>query len=127
MPQLCGRPRKKPVGSAGVKLLFDHNLSPCLVQLLTDLFPDSSHVYWLGLDQVDDRKVREYALQHDFIIVTKDADYSELCWWLGFPPKIVWIRRGNCKTATIEEILRDHFDGINAMSEDQMTGIIMLF
>lgn len=110
-----------------MKLLFDHNLSPCLVQLLTDLFPDSSHVYWLGLDQVDDRKVREYALQHDFIIVTKDADYSELCWWLGFPPKIVWIRRGNCKTATIEEILRDHFDGINAMSEDQMTGIIMLF
>ena len=36
-----------------VKLLFDHNLSPRLVHLLGDLFPDSSHVYWLGLDQVD--------------------------------------------------------------------------
>jgi predicted nuclease of predicted toxin-antitoxin system len=110
-----------------VKLLFDHNLSPRLVHLLIDLFPDSSHLYWLGLDQEGDRTVREYALQHDFIIVTKDADYSELCWWLGFPPKVVWIRRGNCKTSTIEEILRRHFDEIKAMQEDQMTGIIMLF
>ena len=110
-----------------MKLLFDHNLSPRLVHLLRDLFPDSSHVYWLGLDQVDDREVREYALQNDFIIVTKDADYSELCWWLGFPPKVVWIRRGNCKTAAIEEILRDHCDEIRDMNEDQTTGIIMLF
>lgn len=110
-----------------MKLLFDHNLSPRLVQQLSDLFPDSSHVYWLGLDEADDRIVREYALQHDFIIVTKDADYSELYWWLGFPPKIIWVRRGNCKTATIEKILRDHFDQIKAMNEDQMTGIVMLF
>lgn len=68
-----------------MKLLFDHNLSLRLVSRLSDLFPDSSHVYWLGLDQVDDRTVREYALQQDFIIVTKNADYSELCWWWGFP------------------------------------------
>jgi predicted nuclease of predicted toxin-antitoxin system len=110
-----------------LKLLFDHNLSPRLVQSLADLFPDSSHVYWLGLDQADDRRVRDCALQNDFIIVTKDADYSELCWWLGFPPKVVWIRRGNCKTAAIADILRDHFDQIKAMNEDQTTGIIMLF
>ncbi len=110
-----------------MKLLFDHNLSPRLVSLLDDLFPDSSHVYWHALDQEDDRVVRDFALQHDFIIVTKDSDYSELCYWLGFPPKIVWIRRGNCKTSTIEEILRAHFDEIKAMNEDQATGIVMLF
>ena len=109
-----------------MKLLFDHNLSPCLVQLLTDLFPDSSHVYWLGLDQVDDRKVREYALQHDFIIVTKDADYSELCWWLGFPPKIVWIRRGNCTPKAIELIIRGNHASVVAFVDDETGAFLEL-
>ncbi|WP_337907231.1 DUF5615 family PIN-like protein [Iningainema tapete] len=26
----------------------------------------------------------------------------------GFPPKIIWIRRGNCSTSQIEGILRSH-------------------
>ncbi len=110
-----------------MKLLFDHNLSPSLVRRLSDLLPDSSHVYWLGLDQVGDRVVRDYALQNDFIVVTKDSDFSELCWWLGFPPKIIWLRRGNCKTTTIEELLRLHFEEITALAEDSTMGIITIF
>jgi predicted nuclease of predicted toxin-antitoxin system len=109
-----------------VKLLFDHNLSPQLVLLLADLFPDSSHVFWLGLDQVEDKIVREFALENDFVVVTKDADFSELCWWLGFPPKVIWIRRGNCKTLTIAELLRFHFEEIQEFSLDQTTGVITL-
>jgi predicted nuclease of predicted toxin-antitoxin system len=34
-----------------MKLLFDHNLSPRLVKLLADLYPDSQHVYYSGMDQ----------------------------------------------------------------------------
>ena len=45
----------------------------------------------------------------------------------GLSSKVVWIRRGNCKTAAIEELLRSRFDEIKAMNEDQMIGIIMLF
>jgi predicted nuclease of predicted toxin-antitoxin system len=41
-----------------VKLLFDHNLSPRLINRLSDLFPDSNHVFLLGLDRVDDRVIR---------------------------------------------------------------------
>ncbi|MEP7339526.1 MAG: DUF5615 family PIN-like protein [Acidobacteriota bacterium] len=110
-----------------MKLLFDHNLSPALANRLSDLFPDSSHVYWLGLDQAGDRVVREHALQHDLIVVTKDSDFSDMCWWLGFPPKVVWIRRGNCKTSAIEKLMRDHFDDIKAMTEDETVGIVTLF
>lgn len=110
-----------------MKLLFDHNLSPQLVHLLVDLFPESSHVFWLGLDRVEDRIVREFALANDFVVVTKDADFSELCWWLGFPPKVIWIRRGNCKTSTIAEILRLQFDEIREFSLDQTAGVITLF
>lgn len=57
-----------------MKLLFDHNLSPRLVYLVADLFPNSDHVYKLGLDQVEDRQVWQYAKTNDFTIVTKDGD-----------------------------------------------------
>ncbi len=110
-----------------MKLLFDHNLSPRLINRLSDLFPDSSHVYLLGLDRVDDTVIREYAKQHDFLIVTKDADFSDLSLLLGFPPKVIWIRRGNCKTSDIESILRNHHDEIEALSTDQIIGILTLF
>jgi len=37
-----------------MKLLFDENLSPQLVRLLRDLFPDSVHVRDVGLKMADD-------------------------------------------------------------------------
>lgn len=108
-------------------LLLDHNLSPKLVQRLAELYPGSSHVHLLGLDRADDRTVWEYARDRDCIIVTKDADFSELLPLYGFPPKIVWIRRGNCSTKIIEALLRDNFEAIETMNDDPNTGIIMLF
>jgi predicted nuclease of predicted toxin-antitoxin system len=53
-----------------MKLLFDHNLSPQLVNRFADLYPDSQHVFLLGMDQDDDRQIWEYAAQPDFTIVT---------------------------------------------------------
>jgi predicted nuclease of predicted toxin-antitoxin system len=37
-----------------MKLLFDHNLSPRLVELLADIYPNSNHLYLMGLDQQSD-------------------------------------------------------------------------
>lgn len=108
-------------------LLFDHNLSPKLLYRLASLYPGSSHVSLVGLDTADDRTVWEYARRHDYIIVTKDADYSELLLLYGFPPKIIWIRRGNCSTSTIEMLLRNNFEAIETMSDDPGTGVITLF
>ena len=97
-----------------MKLLFDHNLSPRLVSRLADLFPESTHLYTLGMDRDADCEVWIYAQSNDFTIVTRDGDYNELLVLRGFPPKIVWIRRGNCSTAVIEEILRSHVADIQA-------------
>ncbi|MEY2856288.1 MAG: hypothetical protein RLZZ74_597 [Cyanobacteriota bacterium] len=110
-----------------MKLLFDHNLSPALINRLKDLYADSSHVYNLNLDQVPDTEVWQYARREDFLIVTKDADFSDICTLKGFPPKIIWIRRGNCKTANIEAILRNHYDDIEALNNDETAGILTLF
>lgn len=67
-------------------LLFDQNLSPRLVDRLADLYPGSIHVSTVGLSTAFDKVVWGYARQHDYIIVTKDADFSELGLLLGFPP-----------------------------------------
>jgi predicted nuclease of predicted toxin-antitoxin system len=44
-----------------MKLLFDHNLSPRLVDRLADLFPGSTHLYTLDMDRDEDRQVWIYS------------------------------------------------------------------
>ncbi len=103
-----------------MKLLFDQNLSPKLVKRLADLYPNSNHVYQLGIDRNSDQELREHARRENFIIVTKDSDFSDLSILLGFPPKVIWIRRGNCSTSTIEIILRQHREDIEALVRDEI-------
>lgn len=74
-----------------MKLLFDQNLSPRLVNSLADLYPDSNHVASLGLGSATDQVVWNHAQLNDFVIVTKDADFNELSVVFGFPPKVIWL------------------------------------
>lgn len=94
-----------------MKLLFDHNLSPRLVNRLADIYPNSNHLFNLQLDTAADYLVWEYARQNQFIIVTKDSDFSELSLLRGFPPKVIWIRIGNCKTNEIESLNSFSYSG----------------
>ncbi|MBP7376481.1 MAG: DUF5615 family PIN-like protein [Pyrinomonadaceae bacterium] len=110
-----------------MKLLFDHNLSPKLVKALEDLFPGSDHVYPLGMDQAEDTEIWEFAKDRNFVLVTRDADFGDLSVLRGFPPNVVWIRRGNCKTKDIEKILRQNSDIINLLEVDELVGMIPLF
>lgn len=110
-----------------MKLLFDHNLSPKLIHRLAELFPNSNRVYHLGLDQVEDRQVWQYAKLHDFTIVTRDSDYHELLILLNFPPKVIWIRRGNCSTHEIENILRAHYPDIQDLTNTETLGLLTLY
>ncbi|MDE3088250.1 MAG: DUF5615 family PIN-like protein [Chloroflexota bacterium] len=110
-----------------MKLLFDQNLSPHLVEHLASTYPGSAHVEKMGLGRELDRIVWDYARQNGFVMVTKDVDFSELGLLSGFPPKIVWIRRGNCATREIEKMLRENFPAIESLSQDPETGILTLF
>jgi predicted nuclease of predicted toxin-antitoxin system len=109
-----------------MKLLFDQNLSPRLVNRLAAHYPASAHVSMLGLDQALDVEVWDYARDQGFTIVTKDADFSDLNVLLGFPPKVVWLRIGNCPTQVIEDVLRLHRPTIEALHHDPNTGIVEL-
>ncbi len=109
-----------------MKLLFDQNLSPKLVNRLADLFPGSSHVQSVGLDCADDDKVWEHARLNGFVLVTKDADYNNLSVLRGSPPKVIWLQLGNCTTAQVEAAFRARFAAIEAFENDPSVGTLVL-
>ncbi|MBW4693911.1 MAG: DUF5615 family PIN-like protein [Lyngbya sp. HA4199-MV5] len=110
-----------------MKLLFDHNLSPRLVNLLADLYPHSQHVFLVGMEQTNDQQIWDYAAKNDFTIVTRDSDYNDLSLIRGFPPKVIWVRRGNCSTQAIEQILRSATAIIQRLAEDDSIGVLTLY
>jgi predicted nuclease of predicted toxin-antitoxin system len=91
-----------------MKLLFDQNLAPRLVRSLADIYPDSLHVRDTGMAEATDKEVWEYAKQNDLIIVSKDNDFQQLSILFGSPPKVIWLRVGNCTVKQAEELLRKH-------------------
>lgn len=95
-----------------MRLLFDQNLSYKLVDSLSDLFPDSTHLRLLELEEANDHTIWELAKKEDYIIVSKDSDFHQFSFLYGPPPKVIWISRGNCNTTEIETVLREHRDDI---------------
>jgi predicted nuclease of predicted toxin-antitoxin system len=74
-----------------VKLLLDENLSFRLVKRIEDLFPQSTHVFSVGLGRVPDSEIWQFARTNGFAILSADADFYELATTLGSPPKVVWL------------------------------------
>jgi predicted nuclease of predicted toxin-antitoxin system len=79
-----------------MKLLFDENLSPKLPRILSVDFPESMHVRHCGLKGFPDEDIWEYARNNGFTIVSKDSDFYQRSMIYGHPPKVVWLRIGNC-------------------------------
>jgi predicted nuclease of predicted toxin-antitoxin system len=109
-----------------MKLLFDNNLSPKLVDRLVDLFPGSSHVSLSGLSTASDIEVWHVARKDGYHLVSKDSDFNDLLASKGFPPKVIWIRLGNCMTRQIEQLLRKYYDAIVEFDDDANVGILEL-
>ena len=109
-----------------MKLLFDQNLSPKLVTLLENLFPNSIHAQDIRLDTAEDSELWNYAHKHDYMIVSKDTDFSDISIIHGHPPKVIWIRRGNCSTSIVEQILNDHYSVIQDFSTNPEQGLLIL-
>jgi predicted nuclease of predicted toxin-antitoxin system len=109
-----------------VRLLFDENLSPRLVQLLSSEFPGSQHVRDLGLQAAVDQAVWEHAASHGFVIVSKDSDFRQRSFVYGPPPKVVWIQVGNCTTDDVAGRLRGARAQLSRFDEDPEAALLVL-
>jgi predicted nuclease of predicted toxin-antitoxin system len=110
-----------------MKLLFDHNLPPRLVTALKNLYPNSQHVRQIGMITADDAAIWSYAQEHKMIMVSKDSDFYHLSMLLGPPPKVIWIRLGNCTTVQIQNLLQARHADILAFSQDLDVAFLALF
>jgi predicted nuclease of predicted toxin-antitoxin system len=88
-----------------MKLLFDESLSPKLVPLLRDLFPESESALLNGLARTGDRRILDYAAAHDFILVSTDSDFELLSRQIP-GARVVILRSCDYPTGVAAEVLR---------------------
>jgi len=110
-----------------VKLLLDHNLSHKLVARLADIFPGSTQTRLIDFARAPDPEIWFHARTHGFIIVSKDNDFAELAVLKGAPPKVVWLRIGNCSSGAVERLLRTHASAIEALFNDPERVVLELY
>jgi len=68
----------------------------------------------------------EFAAQHGLAIVKKDADFRQRSFLEGYPPKIMWIRLGNCSTKAIEALVRSQLLEIDEFLSDPQKSFLAL-
>jgi predicted nuclease of predicted toxin-antitoxin system len=101
-----------------MKLLFDEGLSPKLVPLLSDLFPESESALRNGLAGAGDRKILDYAVAHDLILVSTDSDFEGLLKQVP-SARVVILRSCDYPTDVAAEVLRRNAVRLAALANSQ--------
>ena len=109
-----------------MKLLLDENLSDRIVPKILDLFPGSSHIKSHSLLRTDDALIWLFAKEQGYTIVSKDADFHQRSLVFGHPPKLIFLRVGNCSTDQIIGLLRSNQVLLSAFETDTNSSILVL-
>ena len=107
-----------------MRFLFDQNISHRILDILPDLFKESTSVKKEGLINAPNKIIWEFAKRENFVIVTQDSDFNDLTALNGFPPKIIWIRSGNLKTDEIADLLTKNQNSIQDFFNDKDLGCL---
>ena len=76
--------------------------------MLADVYPESQHgEKAVGRGATDDA-IWASARSSGLLLVTKDEDFHRLSVLRGAPPKVIWLRLGNCTTDEVAGLLRRH-------------------
>ena len=109
-----------------MKLLFDENLSPGLLRILSVDFPKSMHVRDCGLKGFPDDDVWEYARDNGFTVVSKDSDFYQRSLLYGHPPKLVWLRIGNCNRDILVALITKYKEQIYLLDSSPSESILVI-
>ena len=112
-----------------MKLLLDANVSWRLVSILEEHFGECTHVD--NISELEfpekDTKIWQYAKDNEYTIVTQDNDFNDLISVRGFPPKIIWLRTGNCSRKFIADLLIRSKRAIEELLKSEECGILEIF
>ena len=90
------------------------------------MYPGSAPVKIVGLREADDAAVWEWVKRNGFTIVSKDTDFHQRAIVYGHPPKLIWLRVGNCETTLITDLLRSSYRVIREFIESQTESLLVL-
>jgi len=107
-----------------MKLLLDQNLSRKLIPQLEALYPGSAHLASVLSEDSEDAEIWRFAKANGFTIVTKDDDFEQRSILDGHPPKVVWVRLGNCRTSDVATLLMRSSKIISAFGDDPEKSIL---
>ncbi len=108
------------------KLLFDQNLSYRIIKQIETLFPNSTHVRLIKLDNAEDFMIWQFAKEHNYHIITKDSDFNDISNLHGYPPKIIQLNLGNTSTQTIIKLLQEKNEIIVEFLNNDTMGLLKL-
>ena len=109
-----------------MKFLLDENLSYRILPKILDLYPNSAHVKEFDLIESDDGDIWDYAILNDYVILSKDSDFHQRSILDAPPPKLVFLRVGNCSTGTIVNLLRSKHEVIEIFAKMDSKSILVL-
>ena len=109
-----------------MRLLVDANLSPVVAARLRDAGHEAIHVYDLGLLRASDESIFEYALEHDYVVVSADTDFAAILARLDrAKPSFVLLRHVN--EMTPEQHASLLHANLDALAEDLEAGAVASF
>lgn len=106
--------------------LIDENIAADVAAALTGIYPRSLHVSQIGLLGASDEAIWRHARQHDLVVVSKDEDFHRLSILHGPPPKVVWLRLGDCSTDEIIRLRSARRDVIESFLAKEEAGFLVL-
>jgi predicted nuclease of predicted toxin-antitoxin system len=111
-----------------MKLLVDANISWRLLRTISQHFPDSVHVDSITPEiPLKDLDIWNFALEHNYMILTNDEDFFELSMFKGYPPKLIILRTGNVSTRNLSRVLINHIQEIEQFAESEDLGILEIY
>lgn len=110
-----------------MNLLLDENISWRIKSNLSKFVDKVIHVHDISNERLTDIEIWNYAKANSLIILTYDADFSDILNYKGFPPKIIWLRRGNMSKNQVEALIKDSMIKINIFEKSKELGILEIY
>jgi predicted nuclease of predicted toxin-antitoxin system len=92
-----------------MRFLVDAQLPPALARFLASLGEESVHVLDIGLLEASDSTIWSYAVENQWVIITKDDDFQFRASVSPQPPMIVWVRVGNCSKQRLLDLFKQYW------------------
>lgn len=103
-----------PPDTSQVEIWLDVNISPAIAKWMTEytgITVKSS--YSLGFQTLDDLSIYQQAKNEGLIIlISKDTDFPEIITRLGAPPKLIYLKLGNCDNRTLWNLIKPNLNDV---------------